>query len=98
MKNLLLPLILLSPFSYAGMSNYTGKINAIRSVTSHHETAESNTVVFKLNTTIPQCDWLHVPADSQPYLSILLMAKAQDKEVTVWHVNGTCNAGTIEMR
>lgn len=86
-----------------------GKITSMRTSSEYHESvpagAERETI-FKLNSAHAGCAWLGIKNSENAFVSMLLSAQAQSKEIKVWYYtdkfspvwNGAvCQAITIEV-
>lgn len=78
--------------------NVSGSIDKLRLASSVHPNLAENEAVFTLSPMQPHCTWIKVAPESNSYISALLMGKAQEKSVTVWYDDSTCQTITIELQ
>lgn len=98
MKKIIFFALLLPALSCAETISFTGEVNKLRAVSSGHQNAAEYEAVFSLNPTQPSCTWIKLPPDSNSYMSVLLMSKAQAKAVTVWYDPTSCRTITVELQ
>lgn len=95
--------------SAGDMISAQGKISAMRTSSQYHESippeVEAETI-FKLDSGLGDCAWVGVKNSENTFVSMLLSAHAQSKEVKVWFYRdkfsslwgNVCQAITIEVK
>ncbi len=103
-------MLFLPVFSIAQAIEATGpgKITVIRILSVYHQYVPENQteIIFKISFSHAGCDWLGVNNKDQAFVSMILSAEAQDKEIKVWYYSElkspiwetVCQASPIELR
>jgi hypothetical protein len=99
-----------TPAIAAVVGETSGTITSIRTSSVYHESIPSEAeleTIFKLSNGFTDCQWVGVKNSDTAFISMILSAQAQSKEVRVWYyrdkyspiwTNTVCQGITIELK